>query len=256
MTVVTITAADILALGGSLPLSGFMQVWALTPIDGQIDQARAAEYRLADGEITLGAAPVGGAILLVPRGVRGLTESWAVTPPTGPIGLADLIAGYRVDVSTLLPLPEVPPSVSEILVQVEDAGRAVVLVAASAAGSASAAGQSAADAATARQEAIDAAAGVPTEEQLTATFASLVQLAKNPDTIVTGAVTGDPLVTAAVVWPGDVPGLLTITARHATGAVNAYNITYGSPVTKTFTQPTITRAASGAATNVPQIVVT
>ena len=31
--------------------------------------------------------------------------------------------------------------------------------------------------------------------------------------------------------------------------------TYGSPVTKTYTQPTITRNAAGAATNVPQIVV-
>jgi hypothetical protein len=37
--------------------------------------------------------------------------------------------------------------------------------------------------------------------------------------------------------------------------VLAYNITYGSPVTKTFTQPTITRNTAGAATNVPQIVV-
>ena len=83
-----------------------------------------------------------------------------------------------------------------------------------------------------------------------------LQIAKNPDSIVVGTVTGDPLVTATVIWPGNVPGLLTITERHATGAVNAYNITYGSPVTKTFTQPAITRATSGAATNVPQIVVT
>jgi len=87
-------------------------------------------------------------------------------------------------------------------------------------------------------------------------MAGLVQLAKNPDTIVAGAVTGDPLVTAAVIWPGNIPGMLTITERHGTGAVNAYNITHGDPVTKTFTQPAITRATSGAATNVPQIVVT
>lgn len=85
---------------------------------------------------------------------------------------------------------------------------------------------------------------------------SLVQLAKSPDTLVAGTVTGDPMTSAQVQWPGGVSGTLTITERHATGAVNAYNITYGSPVTKTFTQPAITRATSGAPTNVPQIVVT
>lgn len=98
-----------------------------------------------------------------------------------------------------------------------------------------------------------------TGTQLNATYASYVQLAKNPDTLIAGAVTvdGSDLVTsAAVVWPNGQPGTLTITSRDATGAVLAYNITYGSPITKTFTQPTITRNANGAATNVPQIVVT
>lgn len=91
-----------------------------------------------------------------------------------------------------------------------------------------------------------------------ATYAGLVQLAKNPDTLIAGAVTVDAsnLVTsAAVQWPDGTAGTLTITSRDANGAVLAYNITYGSPVTKTFTQPTITRNAAGAATNVPQIVV-
>ena len=86
----------------------------------------------------------------------------------------------------------------------------------------------------------------------------LVQAAKNPDLLITGAVTvdGSDLVTsAAVVWPDGSPGTLTITSRDSNGAVLAYNITYGSPVTKTFTQPTITRNGSGAATNVPAIVV-
>jgi hypothetical protein len=93
---------------------------------------------------------------------------------------------------------------------------------------------------------------------LNATYASYVNLAKNPDTLVAGAVTvdGNNLVTsAAVVWPNGTPGTLTITSRDANNAVLAYNITYGSPVTKTFTQPAITRNAAGAATNVPQIVV-
>jgi hypothetical protein len=98
----------------------------------------------------------------------------------------------------------------------------------------------------------------PLGAALNATYAGLVQLAKNPDTLIAGAVTvdGNDLVTsAAVAWPDGTPGTLTITSRDSNGAVLAYNITYGSPVTKTFTQPTITRNANGAATNVPQIVV-
>jgi len=83
-------------------------------------------------------------------------------------------------------------------------------------------------------------------------------LAKNPDNLVSGAVTVDSnnLVTsAAVVWPDGTPGTLTITSRDASNAVLAYTISYGSPVTNTYTQPTITRNSSGAAINVPQIVV-
>lgn len=96
------------------------------------------------------------------------------------------------------------------------------------------------------------------DEALNATYAGLIQLAKNPDALIAGAVTvnGSDLVTAAEVqWPDGTPGTLTITSRDANGAVTAYNITYGSPAAKTFTQPTITRNANGAATNVPQIVV-
>ncbi|MGM9473199.1 hypothetical protein ACS5PJ_14490 [Pseudarthrobacter sp. YS3] len=96
------------------------------------------------------------------------------------------------------------------------------------------------------------------DASLSATYASYVSLAKNPDTLIAGAVTVDAnnLVTsAAVVWPDGKPGTMTVTGRDANNAVLAYNITYGSPVTKTFTQPTITRNAAGAATNVPQIVV-
>lgn len=84
-------------------------------------------------------------------------------------------------------------------------------------------------------------------------------LAKNPDLLVTGVVSVDAnnlVTTAAVLWPDNTPGTLTITSRDSLGAVLSYNITYGSPVTHTYTQPTITRNAAGAATNVPAIVVT
>lgn len=100
--------------------------------------------------------------------------------------------------------------------------------------------------------------GPETVAALSATYVGLVQAAKNPDLLIAGAVTldgSDQVTSAAVQWPDGTPGTLTITARHSTGAVTGYNITYGSPVTKTFTQPTITRNSNGAATNVPQIVV-
>lgn len=98
-----------------------------------------------------------------------------------------------------------------------------------------------------------------TEARNTLQAVGLVQAAKNPDVLVTGAITldsNDLVVSAAVVWPDGSPGTLTITSRDSNNAVLAYTITYGSPVTKTFTQPAITRNANGAATNVPAIVVT
>lgn len=104
----------------------------------------------------------------------------------------------------------------------------------------------------------DMASAVVTSLGKADTAVGLVQAAKNPDLLVTGAVTvdGSDLVTsAAVVWPDGTVGTLTITSRDTNDAVLDYNITYGSPVTKTFTQPTITRNANSAATNVPAIVV-
>ena len=100
--------------------------------------------------------------------------------------------------------------------------------------------------------------GSATQQALSAAYVGLIQAAKNPDLLVTGAVTldgSDQITSAAVKWPDGSPGTLTITSRDANGAVLAYKITYGSPVTKTFTQPAITRNANGAATNVPAIVV-
>ncbi|WP_120338144.1 hypothetical protein [Cryobacterium soli] len=170
MTVVTITGADIVSLGGSLPLSGFIDVWRLTPLSGQLDKSKVGSQPLSAGSITIDSAPAGGAVLLFPRGVRNLFESWAVIPPAGTISLTDLLAAHQVDVKTLLPLTEVPPSVADILEQVTVAGEAVVQ-------SASAASQSATDAAAARLGAEAAAAGVPTPAELTATFVPIVKAA-------------------------------------------------------------------------------
>lgn len=90
------------------------------------------------------------------------------------------------------------------------------------------------------------------------TYVGLIQAAKVPDTLIAGAVTrdgSDQVTSAIVAWPDGSPGTFTVTSRDGSGNVLAYTITYGSPVTKTFTQPTITRNATGSATNVPQIVV-
>lgn len=95
---------------------------------------------------------------------------------------------------------------------------------------------------------------------LTAVVARLKTWAKNPDLLVTGTITRDSngaATSAPVVWPDGTPGTYTATTLSTAfpGAVDAYTITYGSPVTKTYTQPAVTRDASGAATNVPAITV-
>jgi len=96
---------------------------------------------------------------------------------------------------------------------------------------------------------------------LNSTNRTLVQAAKNPDMLITGAITRDSnqaVTSAAVKWPDGTAGTFTADALSTAfpGAVDAYHITYGSPtVLKTYTQPAITRNAAGAATNVPQIVV-
>ena len=91
---------------------------------------------------------------------------------------------------------------------------------------------------------------------LTTTTMTYIQAAKNPDLLVVGTITGDPMTSAQVVWPDGKPGVLTIVSRHSTGAITSYRITHvdGSTVV-TYTQPAITRNSNGAPTNVPQIVV-
>jgi hypothetical protein len=95
---------------------------------------------------------------------------------------------------------------------------------------------------------------------LPGTFVSFAAAAKNPDLLVTGNVVrnaNQAVTSADVVWPDGTPGTFTALTLSTAfpGAVDAYKITYGSPVIKTFTQPDITRNSAGAATTVPQIVV-
>lgn len=92
-------------------------------------------------------------------------------------------------------------------------------------------------------------------------LAQLVQWARNPDQLIAGSVTrdsNDAATTAPVVWPDGTVGTYTADTLSTAfpGAVDGYHITYGSPATRTFTQPTVTRSATGAVTALPAIVVT
>lgn len=83
--------------------------------------------------------------------------------------------------------------------------------------------------------------------------------ARLPDALIVGAITRDSNgapTAAAVIWPDGSPGNYTADALSSAfpGAVDSYHITYGSPVTKTYTQPTVTRDSSGAPITVPAIV--
>lgn len=84
--------------------------------------------------------------------------------------------------------------------------------------------------------------------------------ARSPDLIISGTITRDgngAPTSAPVVWPDANPGTYTAdtVSTAVLGAVDAYHITYGSPVTRTYTQPAVTRDGNGAVTNLPPIVV-
>ena len=144
----------------------------------------------------------------------------------------------------------IPPFMADVY-KVKLVGGGLTVVAWSGEGlvvEAKAAKESAADSAQAAQEARDAAQGL----------GGLTQAAKMPDTIITGTISRDAsgtLTSADVVWPDGQPGTYTPTEWDTTGAVNAYQITYGIPVSKTFTQPTVARDANGNPTIVPAITV-
>lgn len=95
---------------------------------------------------------------------------------------------------------------------------------------------------------------------LSGTFVETIALAGNPDLLIAGVITrdaNDAPTSAPVVWPNGQPGTYTATAvsTEFPGAVDAYTITYGSPVTRTYTQPAVTRNANGAVTTRPAITV-
>ncbi|MFI7169530.1 hypothetical protein [Rhodococcoides fascians] len=90
-------------------------------------------------------------------------------------------------------------------------------------------------------------------------YVPFAALAKIPDALIAGAITrnSDGAATSApVVWPDGTAGTYTGTPSSTfPGAIDSYAITYGSPATKTYTQPAVARNAAGAPTAVPAIVV-
>lgn len=93
---------------------------------------------------------------------------------------------------------------------------------------------------------------------LTGTFVGDAELAAMPELLIVGAITRDgngAALSAAVVWPNGDPGTYTATdlsTSHA-GAVDGYTITKGDPVAVTYTQPPVTRDATGAVSLRPAI---
>lgn len=88
-----------------------------------------------------------------------------------------------------------------------------------------------------------------------------VQAAMSPDLLIVGMIVRDAsgaVTSAPVVWPDGKVGTYTATTVSTAfpGAVDAYTITYGSPVTATYTQPACTRDPSGAVTIRPAMTVT
>lgn len=94
---------------------------------------------------------------------------------------------------------------------------------------------------------------------LNVTYVRFLQAAMNPDLLIVGAITRDAngaAISAPVVWPDGTVGTYTGTVSTSfPGAIDSYTITYGSPVTKTYTQPALTRNSSGAVTVRPEMTV-
>jgi hypothetical protein len=88
----------------------------------------------------------------------------------------------------------------------------------------------------------------------------LKTLALNPDLLISGPITRDgngAATSAPVLWPDGTVGTYTADTVSSAfpGAVDAYHVTYGSPASKTYTQPAVTRDATGAVTNRPALTV-
>jgi len=93
---------------------------------------------------------------------------------------------------------------------------------------------------------------------LTTRYATYAQLARTPEVLISGPITRDgdgAPISAAVIWPDGTAGTFTGTPSAVLGALDGWSITYGDPVSRTYTQPAVTRNASGTVTNQPAITI-
>lgn len=90
------------------------------------------------------------------------------------------------------------------------------------------------------------------------TFLSLRAAATNPETMITGNIIRNAdgvVISADVSWDDGTPGIYAATPSSTfVTAVESYYITYGSPVTKTYTQPTMTRDIDGNLVTRPAVM--
>lgn len=63
------------------------------------------------------------------------------------------------------------------------------------------------------------------------------------------------LTSANVEWPDGTQGVFTTTTINASGAIDAWQVTYLGATTKTVTQPAVTRDATGAVSVQPALVI-
>lgn len=90
--------------------------------------------------------------------------------------------------------------------------------------------------------------------------AALLQLARDPSQIITGAVVRDANgaeVSGSVLWPDGTMGVYSGTpSTSSPGAVSAYTITYAGERTLTIAQPAVTRNSDGTISNRPALTIT
>jgi hypothetical protein len=123
MTIITISDADLVALGGTVPRSGRLQVWRLTAPVGQAELDRVKVAELGMRNTSFEVDPAGAlAHVLDAAKVPGLTsEAWTVIiPVTSSISLSTLIGEHSIDDGSFPPGPTPPPAWSEVLGQVTE----------------------------------------------------------------------------------------------------------------------------------------
>lgn len=105
--------------------------------------------------------------------------------------------------------------------------------------------------------------GIPGDIDNSLSTHLMLALARDPELIIIGTITRDSeglVPTAELVWPDGSPGVFTVEEYSVDfpGAVDSYSVTYLPTVgpDKTYTQPVMTRDASGAVIVRPDMVIT